>query len=320
LPQRGSAAERLPAAVDRGHLRLPAGRAAHRHGRARRPDRTQEAPPVGGHGVRRHIGGGRIRADRGTAHRRPRPARSRGGHAHAAHAGADQEHVPRPRATAHGRRGLGGELRRLSLAAVLPTVYGIKQVAGGGKVMEIAGAIALGLLFTVVFVRRQRSLSNPMLDLRLFGDRGFGVFLLTGTLAIFALVGVFYFVSQYLQMVLGLRPFVAGVFTLPAAVMALIGALLAASIVKRFRPGPTIAAGMLVTCAGFAVLAQVRPGSPDVILLLGLALLGGGVGVVQAIASDLVVAVAPPQRAGSASAVLEAATEMGGALGVAVLG
>ena len=208
----------------------------------------------------------------------------------------------------------------LSLAAVLPTVYGIKQVAGGGKVMEIAGAIALGLLFTVVFVRRQRSLSNPMLDLRLFGDRGFGVFLLTGTLAIFALVGVFYFVSQYLQMVLGLRPFVAGVFTLPAAVMALIGALLAASIVKRFRPGPTIAAGMLVTCAGFAVLAQVRPGSPDVILLLGLALLGGGVGVVQAIASDLVVAVAPPQRAGSASAVLEAATEMGGALGVAVLG
>ncbi len=208
----------------------------------------------------------------------------------------------------------------MSLAAVLPVVYAIKQLAGGGAVLEAAGALALGLLFGLGFVRRQHRLASPMLDLSLFRDRGFGVSLLTGTLAIFALVGVFYFVSQYLQMVLGLRPFVAGLLTLPAAGMALAGALVGAALVSRFRPGPTIAAGMLVACAGFLALAQVGPGSGDAILVTGLALLGGGIGVVQALASDLVVAVAPPERAGSASAVLEAATELGGALGVAVLG
>ncbi|MBB6351449.1 MFS transporter [Nonomuraea muscovyensis] len=208
----------------------------------------------------------------------------------------------------------------LSLAAVLPVVYGVKQVAGGGAVLEVAGAVVVGLAFGLAFVRRQRTLADPMLDLRLFRDRSFGVSLLTDTLAIFALVGVFYFVSQYLQMVLGLRPFVAGLLTLPAAVMALVGALSAAALVKWFRPGLTIAAGMLVACAGFVVLAQVGPGSHQAILVLGLALLGAGIGVVQALASDLVVAVAPPERAGSASAVLEAATELGGALGVAVLG
>src|SRR5690606_29468202 len=208
----------------------------------------------------------------------------------------------------------------LSLAAVLPLVYGIKQLAGGGAVLEVAVAVAAGLVLALVFVRRQRALDSPMLDLGLFRDRGFGVSLLADTLAIFALVGVFYFVSQYLQMVLGLRPFMAGVLTLPAAAMALVGALVGAALESKFRPGPTIAAGSIVDCAGFVALSQVAPGTGQAVLITGLALLGGGIGVVQALASDLVVAVAPPERAGSASAVLEAATEMGGALGVAVLG
>ncbi|MEV0621359.1 MFS transporter [Nonomuraea sp. NPDC050404] len=208
----------------------------------------------------------------------------------------------------------------LSLAAVLPIVYGVKQLAGGGPAPEVMLAIAVGLAFGWAFVRRQRSLADPMLDLNLFRDRGFGISLLTDTLAIFALVGVFYFITQYLQMVLGLTPFVAGLFTLPAAAMALVGALLGAALVRWFRPGFTIAGGLFTAGVGFAVLALVGHDTHRAVLVLGLALLGGGIGVVQALASDLVVAVAPPERAGAASAALEAGTELGGALGVAVLG
>ncbi|MEU4227066.1 MFS transporter [Nonomuraea sp. NPDC026600] len=208
----------------------------------------------------------------------------------------------------------------LTLVAVLPVVYGVKDIAEQGLSSTAVLGIAVGLAAGASFIWRQRTLTDPMLDLRLFADRGFGISLITSTLAIFALMGLFYFIAQYLQLVLGLRPFVAGILTLPAAGMALVGSMLAVVVVRWARPGFVIGGGMLLAGAGFAVLSQLE-GEPGVqTLVIGLALLGAGLGAVQAVASDLVVTVAPEERAGSASAVLEAGTEFGAALGVAVLG
>ncbi|GAA2852905.1 MFS transporter [Streptosporangium fragile] len=208
----------------------------------------------------------------------------------------------------------------LSLAAVLPIVYGVKQFAAGGFGPVAVLSVAAGLAVGAGFLHRQRRLPDPMLDLRLFAGRGFTMSLITSTLAVFALVGLFYFITQYLQMVLGLRPFVAGLLTLPAAGAALAGSILAAVIAQRIRPGCIMGGGMALGAAGFLVVSQLDAGSGRWLLISGLFLLGGGIGAVQAVASDMIVAVAPPERAGSASAVLEAATELGGALGIAILG
>ncbi|MGJ6967973.1 MFS transporter [Streptosporangium sp. G11] len=208
----------------------------------------------------------------------------------------------------------------LSLAAVLPTVYGIKQFAADDFSPQALLSVVVGLAFGVVFLRRQRALPDPMLDLRLFSSRGFSMSLITSTLAIFALVGLFYFIAQYLQMVLGLRPFVAGLLTLPAAGTALVGSMLAAVVARWVRPGYIIGAGMMLAAGGFLVMSWIEVDSERWLLIAGLLLLGSGIGAVQAVASDMIVAVAPPERAGSASAVMEASTELGGALGVAILG
>ncbi|MBB2913049.1 DHA2 family multidrug resistance protein-like MFS transporter [Streptosporangium becharense] len=208
----------------------------------------------------------------------------------------------------------------LSLAAVLPIVYGVKQFAADDFGAVSVLSVVAGLLIGAAFLNRQRKLPDPMLDLRLFAGRGFTMSLITSTLAIFALVGLFYFIAQYLQMVLGLRPFVAGLLTLPAAGMALVGSILAAALAQRVRPGHIMGGGMALGAAGFLAMSQVDVDSERWVLIVGLVLLGAGIGAVQALASDMIVAVAPPERAGSASAVLEAATELGGALGIAILG
>ncbi|MFI6513452.1 MFS transporter [Streptosporangium sp. NPDC050855] len=208
----------------------------------------------------------------------------------------------------------------LSLAAVLPVVYGVKQFAADDFSAQALLSVAAGVLVGIAFLRRQRRLPHPMLDLRLFSNRGFTMSLVTSTLAIFALVGLFYFIAQYLQMVLGLRPFTAGLLTLPAAGSALVGSMLAAVIAQRVRPGYIMGGGMMLAAWGFAVMSQIDVSSERWFLIVGLILLGSGIGAVQAVASDVIVALAPPERAGSASAVMEASTELGGALGIAILG
>ncbi|WP_440104473.1 MFS transporter [Streptosporangium sp. H16] len=226
--------------------------------------------------------------------------------------------LPEHRAPASGGFDLPGAA--LSLAAVLPVVYGIKQLATGGPAPVAVLAVAAGPALGAAFLRRQRGLADPMLDTRLFADRDFTLPLVTSTLAVFALVGLFYFVAQYLQLVLGLGPLVAGLLTLPAAGMALVGSLLAAGISRRVRPGHILGAGMALAAAGFLVVSTLDADSGRWLLVTGLLLPGAGIGAVQALASGMIVDAAPPERAGSASAVLEAATELGGALGVATLG
>ncbi|SFP77990.1 MFS transporter, DHA2 family, multidrug resistance protein [Amycolatopsis arida] len=208
----------------------------------------------------------------------------------------------------------------LALATMLPLVYGLKKVAADGLTATAVVAVVAGLVLGWVFVHRQRTLAEPMLDLGLFGHRAFSVSVVTNVLGVFALAGVMFLVPQYLQLVLGLRPMVAGLWMLPATVAGVAGALLAARLARRFPSSRIIAIGLLLAAAGYAALTQLGVHSGLAVLTVSFVLIGGGIALAETLTNDLIISVAPPARAGAASAISETGYELGGALGIAVLG
>ncbi|MEV5886897.1 MFS transporter [Streptomyces sp. NPDC052020] len=208
----------------------------------------------------------------------------------------------------------------LSLAAVLPAVYGIQRIAEDGPGAVPVAAIAAGLAVGWYFLRRQRALAEPLLDVRLFRDRAFSASVATSVLAIFSLVGSGLFTAQYLQMVLGFSPLRAGLWALPAAGAALVSSGLAPVLARFVRPGVVVTCGLVVGALGYGVLAQMHADSGVGMLVTGIVVMSAGITLVMTITSDLVIATAPPDRAGSVSGLSQTATEFGGAFGVAILG
>jgi DHA2 family multidrug resistance protein-like MFS transporter len=140
--------------------------------------------------------------------------------------------------------------------------------------------------------------------------------------SIFVAVGYFLFIAQYLQLVLGLSPLEAGLWSLPSAIGFIVGSNLAPRILRRVRPGPVIGAGLAMAAIGLGVLTQVG-GSPgaDLAVLAGASLaISLGLAPVFTATTDLIVSSAPPERAGAASGISETGAELGGALGIAILG
>ncbi|WP_232376479.1 MFS transporter [Amycolatopsis aidingensis] len=207
----------------------------------------------------------------------------------------------------------------LSLAAVLPVIYGVKQLAEHGAGWRPVLAIAAGLALGVVFVRRQRR-PDPMVDLALFARRAFSMSLAANVLSLFCTMGFSLFSAQYLQLVYGMRPFTAAMWSLPALAGMLAGTAVAAALARWIRPGFVVAGGLAVGSAGFLLLTTVTAAGGLATIILGAVVLTCGIGVVAALANDLVVSSAPAQRAGAASALSETGNEFGGALGMAVLG
>ncbi|MEV4128799.1 MFS transporter [Nocardia sp. NPDC049707] len=208
----------------------------------------------------------------------------------------------------------------LSLAAILPTIYGVQHIAQDGLSWLPTLAIAVGLGLGVAFVRRQRVVPDPMLDVGLFRSGAFSAAIGSNTLGVFAMVGSSLFTTQYLQMVMGARPLVAGLYALPSAGMAMLSAGLAPILVRKLRPGFVVCAGMLIGASGFAVLAQLDVHGDAIPLVLGIMLMAGGITLVLTVSSDLILATAPPERAGSVAGLSQVATEFGGALGISLLG
>jgi len=210
----------------------------------------------------------------------------------------------------------------MSLVAVLAVVFGLKLIAQDGVDWLAVSAMLVGLATGVAFVRRQLRLADPMIDIRLFRITAFNASLVTNLLGIFIVVGYFLFVAQYLQLVLGLSPLEAGLWSLPSAVGFIVGSNVAPRILRRVRPALVIGGGLAMAAIGLAVLTQVG-GTPDV----DLAILGGasfvvslGLAPVFTATTELIVSAAPPERAGAASGISETGAELGGALGIAILG
>ncbi len=214
----------------------------------------------------------------------------------------------------------------LSLAAVLLVIYGLKRVAEHGLGWVPAFTIVTGLAVGAAFLRRQRALAHPLIDLRLFRSRAFSASLavyLLGTLVAF---GAYIYIAQYLQLVLGLPPLQAGLATVPSMAAFVVGSMLVPVIARRVRPWSLMAAGLVLAAVGFGVLAQADgaggaggAGGLEVIVI-GSIIYSLGFSPVVILATDLIVGSAPVERAGAASAISETSSELGGALGIAVLG
>jgi MFS transporter, DHA2 family, multidrug resistance protein len=210
----------------------------------------------------------------------------------------------------------------LSLVAVLAVVFGLKQIAQDGLSGPAAAAVLVGLAVGVVFVRRQRRLADPMLDVGLFRIPAFSASLATNLLGIFIAVGYFLFVAQYLQLVLGLSPLEAGLWSLPSAAGFIVGSNLAPRILRRARPAAVIGTGLAMAAVGLGLLTRVGV-SPDadLAILAGASLVVSlGLAPVFTATTELIVGSAPPERAGAASGISETGAELGGALGIAILG
>jgi hypothetical protein len=132
--------------------------------------------------------------------------------------------------------------------------------------------------------------------------------------------GFFFLFTQYLQFVRGYSPLNAGVATLPLAVTLVLVSPRSAALAERFGAGRVIAVGFTFLLAGFSVLANVDPDSPYLLLALAIVLLGCGMGITVAPATGGIMASVPINRAGIGSAVNDTTRELGGALGIAVLG
>jgi DHA2 family multidrug resistance protein-like MFS transporter len=208
----------------------------------------------------------------------------------------------------------------LSIVAVLAVIFGLKQLAQDGFDVLPVATIAGGLAIGAVWARRQLSLADPMIDLALFRLPQFTVSLVTNFLAIFVAVGYFLFVAQYLQLVVGLSPLEAGVWSLPSAAGFIVGSQVAPRIVRRVRPAYVIGGGLGLASIGLAILTQVGTTGGLMTLVLGSVVISLGLAPVFGLTTELIVGAAPPERAGAASGISETGSELGGALGIAILG
>jgi DHA2 family multidrug resistance protein-like MFS transporter len=208
----------------------------------------------------------------------------------------------------------------LSLVSVLAVVFGLKQIAQDGLGWLPALSILTGLAVGVAFVRRQRQLADPLIDLRLFRVPAFSASLATYSLGIFMVFGGFLFLPQYLQLVLGLSPLEAGLWTLPWALAFIVGSMVTPRIVRRLRPASLMAAGLAVASVGLAVFTQVDAASGFAVVVAGSVVFSLGTAPVFTLTNDLIIGSAPPERAGAAAGISETGAEFGGALGIAIFG
>lgn len=208
----------------------------------------------------------------------------------------------------------------LSLAAVLPIVYGLKRVAAEGGGPTSALAVAVGLAAAAVFGWRQRRLTEPFVRLALFADRTFATAASTLALGIFVLWGSNYAIAQYLQLVEGLTPLHAGLWTAPSALGVIAGSTLAPRIARIVDPPLVIGVGLVLAAVGYGVLTQVGGPNGLAVLVSGAVVVSLGLGPMMALATDMVIGSAPPEQAGAAAAISTTAPQLGGALGIAVIG
>ncbi|MEW2404357.1 MFS transporter [Streptomyces sp. NPDC046862] len=208
----------------------------------------------------------------------------------------------------------------LSMAAVLPVIYGLKELAAHGWNVLYVMSVTVGLLFAALFVHRQRTTASPMVPPRIFHGHGFTPAVCLNLVAAFGMMGSAYFTTQYIQSVLGKSGLEASLWALLPSVFIGFAGAVSAQLVQRGVPRAYVVAGGFVTSGcGYGLL--VLTGTDSLWLVLAACgVLASGIIAVTAQLADVALSTAPVENAGSASSLLETSTEFGGALSMAALG
>jgi DHA2 family multidrug resistance protein-like MFS transporter len=207
----------------------------------------------------------------------------------------------------------------LSLGAVLAVIYGMKVYVQDGRMGLPVASVVTGLALGAAFVRRQRRLAEPLIDLGLFRVRAFSASLAIYLLATLVTFGSYVILGQYLQLVVGLTPLGAGLWMLPWSASYIVGSFLAPALARRFRPAFVMAGGLFLAALGFLAMGRAAGLGIEAIVAAS-TIYSLGMSPVFTLGTDLIVGTAPPERAGIAAAISETSAELGGALGIAVLG
>jgi MFS transporter, DHA2 family, multidrug resistance protein len=209
----------------------------------------------------------------------------------------------------------------LSTVAVLGVVYGVKHGATHGLGATDVVAIGGGLALLALFTRRQLALADPLVDVRLFARPAFRTAIAATTVAMFVIYGAVFFTAQHLQLVAGLSPLEAGLWGLPpVAVMLVVSGGVLPRLAARIRPARLVAGGMLIAACGLLLLTGLQPDSSVAQLVVAVCLLMAGLAPTTTMGVNLIVGAAPPEQAGAVSGLGQAGNELGGALGIALLG
>lgn len=205
----------------------------------------------------------------------------------------------------------------LSLGAILPAIQGLKQFATHGVSAGAVAFLIAGLVIGAVFLRRQRRLADPLVDLRLFTRKTFSVTL--GSMLSYSMLsgGVMVFVAQYFQLVEGFSPLEAGLSLVPGMVTTTISFQLAPLLARWIRPAVLIGGGLACTVVGMVIMSQASSAST---LVLAFAIQCLGAAPLVTLGTNLVIGSVPPEKAGSAAALTQTGNEFGYSLGIAVIG
>ncbi|MFG2478238.1 MFS transporter [Streptomyces fagopyri] len=208
----------------------------------------------------------------------------------------------------------------LSLVGMIGIVYAVKELAMHGFAWQpvAVGLLGAGALFG--FVRRQLGMPIPLLDMRLFRNRGFSAAVAADLLTVFGMSGLVFFLSQYLQLVQGRGPFEAGLAELPAAIGAVGAGLVAGSAARRYSVRAVVSGGLAAVGLALAALTVLSQSTGYSLLGTALLAVGVGAGFSFTVTADVILSSVPKEQAGAASAVSETAYELGAALGIALLG
>jgi DHA2 family multidrug resistance protein-like MFS transporter len=208
----------------------------------------------------------------------------------------------------------------LSIVAVLSGIYGIKRLAEDGADSLSVLFILEGLITGILFYQRQKKIRGPLIDLRLFRDAAFTTTLLSMFISLFAWAGLFLFISQELQLVMGLDAFHAGLWSVFGAVGSIISCSLVPLLIGYIHRIYLLITGLLIMATGMLIMYTASQGFTLPLLITSIVLLSSGCGIVVTLGHDIVMSRATPQQAGAAASVTETCTTLGGALGIALLG
>ncbi len=208
----------------------------------------------------------------------------------------------------------------LSLAAILPFVYGLKELARDGWQWFPALALVFGIAVGVAFVQRQRRLADPLLDLRMFGNRIFRSALTMMLVTSVVGTGTLLVVTLYLQNVTGLTPLAAGLLLVVPNVLMIIGNLTSPPLANRIRPAYLIAAGLFVAGIGYVMFTLAGSTSGPEMIFIALCVAMLGTGPMAALGNHLAMGAVPPDKAGTGASIVQTTNELGLGFGIAILG
>jgi DHA2 family multidrug resistance protein-like MFS transporter len=209
----------------------------------------------------------------------------------------------------------------LSLGTMVPIVYAIKEFAVHGTETALPLVLtASGVVLGVLFVRRQNRLETPMLDMALFRRPTFSGSVLVNLLSVIGLVGFLYFVAQHLQLIVGLSPLEAGLALVPGLLAMIVAGIGVVPIAKRVAPRVVVPVALSFSILGYLLVAVSTSTGALPLLIAAFVSLGVGIGAAETVSNELILASAPPAKAGAASAVSETAYELGAVLGTTIIG